>query len=128
MILAVAVEQNILEKLILTAEERDSMESCTRQQSECDKWHNAHRLRITGSKSGRILLQKKRTVSLLQFCIYLKIMQHLPKPITWGINNEDKNGKKMVMMALKSLGQDLWYIQGNAGLELHQMHGLLIHL
>ena len=99
---AVAVEQNILEKLILTAEEKEHLELCTRQQSECDKWHNARRLRITGSKCGRILLQKKRTVSLLQFCIYPKVMQHLPKPIAWGIKNEDKARQEYVKIMEKN--------------------------
>ena len=114
---AVAVEQNMLEKLILTAEERDSLESCTRQQSECDKWHDARRLRITGSKCGRILLQKKRTVSLLQFCMYPKVMQHLPKPIAWGINNEDKARQEYV----KVMGKD-----GHYGIEATRA-GFVVH-
>ena len=114
---AVAVEQNILEKLILTAEERESLESCTRQQSEYDKWHDARRLRITGSKCGCILLLKKRTVSLLQFCIYPKVIQYLPKPIAWGINNEDKARQEYV----KVMGKD-----GHHGIEATQS-GFVVH-
>ena len=129
---AVAVEQNIFEKLMLTVEERDSLESCTRQQPECDKWHDAHCLRITGSKCDCILLQKKGLFHCFSFVYILRSFSAYLN-ILHGISTmKDKtrickgHGKKLVIMALKLLGQALWYIQGNAGLELHRMHRLLI--
>ena len=49
-------------------------------------WHQQRAKRITGSKAGKIPLQKKKTVSLLTDIIY-------PKPFTapatqWGEQNE----------------------------------------
>ena len=84
----ISPEETILKTLFLTAEERDALESTTRKQSDCEAWHEARRLRITGSKCGRILLQKQKTIALLQFCLYPKAMLHQPKPIAWGKSNE----------------------------------------
>ena len=83
-------EETILEQIILTADERVTLELNTGTQSDSEIWHDARRLRITGSKCGHILLQKQKTVSLLQFCIYPKPMLHQPKPISWSKNNETK--------------------------------------
>jgi len=52
-------------------------------------WHDARRYRITGSKCGRILTQKKKTVALLQFVLYSKPFEITPKPIEWGRRNEN---------------------------------------
>lgn len=92
----ISPEKTILETLVLTAEERDTLELTTRKQSDCDTWHGARRLRITGSKCGRILLQKQKTTALLQFCLYPKAMIHQPKPIAWGKNNEVKARQEYV--------------------------------
>ena len=86
----ISPEDTILETLFLTAEERDTLESTTRKQSDCETWHEARRIRITGSKCGRILLQKQKTIALLQFCLYPKAMLYQPKPIAWGKSNEAK--------------------------------------
>jgi len=51
-ILVYPVERNILERLMLTAEEKEYLKLCTRQQAECDKWHDARHLRITGSQEN----------------------------------------------------------------------------
>ena len=86
----ISAEEAILEALFLTAEERDTLESTTRKQSDCKAWHEVRHIHITGSKCGRILLQKQKTIALLQFCLYPKAMLHQPKPIVWGKSNEVK--------------------------------------
>ena len=77
----VSPEKAILEALILTSEERDTLESTTRKQCDCEAWHEARFLHITGSKYGRILLQKQKTIALLIFCVYSKAVLHQPIPI-----------------------------------------------
>ena len=75
----------ILQRLVVTPE------NCFREgQSDCDQWHEARRLRITGSKCEQILLQKQKIEALLQFCLYPKPFLFDPKPIAWGKQNEVK--------------------------------------
>lgn len=88
--------EQVLEALHLTPEERLSLESDTRSQNTCSKWHEARRIRITGSKCARIISQKEKTVALLCFCLYPKPMIYLPKPIAWGRENEPKARSKYV--------------------------------
>ena len=78
-----------LEEKTVTAE-RLLLERDTRSQSICSKWYEARRIRITGSKCGRIIFGKEKTVALLRFCLYPKPMLYLPKPIAWGRENEPK--------------------------------------
>ena len=80
--------EEILESLHLTPNERMQLERDTRSQCVCAKWYEARRVRITGSKCGKIIIQKEQTVALLRFCIYPKPMIYLPKPIAWGKDNE----------------------------------------
>ena len=75
-------------KLCLSSSQREDLERLTRKQSDEDLWHDARRNRITGSKCGRILTQKKRTVALLYFVLYPKPFQTTPKPIEWGRRKE----------------------------------------
>ena len=84
----VVTEEQVLESFQVTAEERQSIEKDTRNQSSSSKWHNVRHRRITGSKCGRIIIQKEKTVALLQFCLYPKPMLYLPKPIAWDRENE----------------------------------------
>ena len=56
--------EKVLESLYLTPEERISLEMETRSQRACAKWYEVRRVRITGSKCGRLISQKERTVSL----------------------------------------------------------------
>ena len=79
--------QTVVEKLCLTSEQRQSLEFCTREQNN-RAWHQARRCRITGSKCGRVLIQKTRTVALLRFCLYPRSFNYLPKQIEWGRKNE----------------------------------------
>jgi len=72
----------------ISGNERDNLEKLTRQQSDESLWYDARKFRITGSKCGRILNQKKRTVSLLQFALYPKPFEATPKPIEWGRRSE----------------------------------------
>ena len=51
-------------------------------------WFEARKNRITGSKCGRILIHKKPSISLLQFCIYPKPFIYLPNAIQWGRKHE----------------------------------------
>ena len=51
-------DDDILEMLCLTLQKRAELEEQTRKQDD-SHWHDARQHRITGSKCGRILLQKK---------------------------------------------------------------------
>ena len=95
--------EEVLESLHLTAEERMQLERDTRSQSVCAKWYEARRVRITGSKCGRIITQKEKTVALLRFCLYPKPMKYLPKPIAWGKDNE-QNARCKYMEHMQSIG------------------------
>lgn len=83
-------EENIIEKLSLTAQQRIELEEQTRSQSSTNLWFEVRRQQLTGSICGRVLNQKAKTVQLLRYCVYPKPMLYLPKPIAWGVNNERK--------------------------------------
>lgn len=83
-------ETEVLKSISLTMQHRMDLEERTRNQGSSAEWFEARRCRITGSKCGRILSQKEKTIALLQFCIYPKPMTVLPKPIAWGRKNEQK--------------------------------------
>lgn len=83
-------EEDILDHLCLTIEQRTALESKTTEQANVSEWHKARRCRITGSKCGRVIIQKKKTVELLRFCLYPKPMVFIPKPIAWGKRNEHR--------------------------------------
>jgi len=109
---AVSIEQNILEKLILTVEERESLELCTRQQSECDKWHDVHCLRITGSKCGPFYCRRKGLLHYFSFVYILRsccTCQNLLHGVSVMRTRQNKSmsrsWEKMAIMALKLLGQ-----------------------
>ena len=70
--------------LNLSSANRDKTEQETRQQSNNREWFEARSKRITGSKCGRILSQKKRSISLLRECLYPKPLNPPSKPIAWG--------------------------------------------
>ena len=89
-------EADVLRSLRLTVQQRTELEKQTRNQDSSAVWHEARRQRITGSKCGRILQQKGKTTALLLFCVYPKPMLTLPKPISWGRNNEEKARKSYV--------------------------------
>ena len=64
--------------LKVTATERFS-------QHHSELWQNVRYKRITGSICGRVLCQKKKTDSLLMYCLYPKpLLDPLPAPIMWG--------------------------------------------
>ena len=72
--------------LIVSSEERESIMQATVVQAKSGAWHQLRAKRITGSKAGKILLQIKKSVSLLTTIMY-------PKPFTtaatqWGEMNE----------------------------------------
>ena len=92
-----------LAHLHLTPEKRLILERDTRGQSVCPNWYEARRIRITGSKCGRIIAQKQKTVALLRFCLYPKPMIYLPKPIAWGRENEP-NARSKYIQHMRSKG------------------------
>ena len=57
-------------------------------QAAQQEWYTVRSKRITGSKCGKILCQKKRSISLLRECLYPKPLVPLPKPIAWGRHYE----------------------------------------
>ena len=110
--------EEVLERLNLTHEERVQLELDTRSQSECDRWHEARRVRITGSKCGRVIIQKEKTIPLLRFCLYPKPMIHLPKPIAWGRKNEPKARRKYTDY-MNSTGH-IGLLTSDAGFVVHE--------
>ena len=68
-------------KLNIIAKEHLDIERETRNQSCSEKWHSVRYRQITGSICGRILCQKKGTVSLLVYCLYPKPIEPLSAPI-----------------------------------------------
>ena len=81
-------KEDIIRRLTLTMDERNKLEESTREQSATSQWHEVRQIRTTGSKCGRLLIQKEKTPALLQSCLYSKPMLHLPKAIAWGRDNE----------------------------------------
>ena len=79
--------EDVLEGLQLNSTERLLLEVKTRGQNNCSQWFEERRLRITGSKCGRILTQKQKTIPLLHFCLHQKPFVVLPNPIAWGQEN-----------------------------------------
>ena len=74
--------------LILSHAEREKTEQRTLEQSNNHEWFKARSKRITGSKCGRILCQKKKSVCPLSGCLYPKPLVPLPKSIAWGRHYE----------------------------------------
>ena len=110
-------EVDVLEQLHLTLEERTTLEKETRGQSNNSKWYDARRMRITGSKCGRILNQTLRSESLLQFVLYPKPMIYIPKPILWGKQNE-ANARTEYVKYMRSHGH-LDLVTEEAGFVVH---------
>ena len=77
-------EEDVLDRLCLTPEQCMALERKTTKQAGDSEWHKARRCPITGSKCGRILILKQKTVQLLQFCLYPKPMVFMPKPLNGG--------------------------------------------
>ena len=75
-------------KLNVTPEERKETEKNTRAQMHSPEWFAVRARRITGSKCGKILCQKERTVALLTGILYPKPLLHLPKAMAWGTKHE----------------------------------------
>ena len=123
-LLAIGVQKVVtVIKLCLSGEQRENLERATRKQSDEDLWHDARRCRITGSKCGRILTQKKKTVALLQFVLYPKPFETIPKPIAWEIRNENL-AREAYVEYMKALGHPR--IQAEVcGLFVHPVKGWL---
>ena len=83
-------EEDTIEKLSFSAQQRIELEEQTRSQSSSDQWFEAHCQWLTGSICGRVLNRKDKTVKLLWYCVYPKPVVYLPKPIAWGVNNGSK--------------------------------------
>ena len=60
----------------------------TRLQTQSSVGYQVRVRRITSSKCGRILMQRKWTPALLKSCLYPKPLYPLPQSIAWGIRNE----------------------------------------
>ena len=85
--------------LKVTDMERFDIERETRSQQFSKIWHEVRYKRITGSICGRILCQKKRTASLLAYCLYPKpLLDPLPAPIAWGRQHESTAIKKYLVI------------------------------
>ena len=85
-------DDDILERLSLTLQQRAELEERTRKQDDSD-WHDAPN---NWFKVWTNTSTEKKTVALLQFCIYPKTMVFLPKPIEWGKKMETKGRQACV--------------------------------
>ena len=115
--------QTVMHELCLTNKERLSVEAHTRDQYQNHEWYQARRYRITGSKCGRILIQQKRTVALLRFCLYQKPFYNAPKPIEWGRRNEPV-ARRAYVAYMKSHGHPRLAVH-NCGFFVHHEKGWL---
>ena len=104
--------------LNVTSEERLKLERDTRNQSSEPQWHSLRCKRITGSKCGRILCQKKITVALITYCLYPKPLDPLPLPIAWGQHHESTAIKKYIACKKKVTVEKCGFI-------IHPKHGWL---
>ena len=82
--------------LNVSDQERKRIDMKTRDQSLQQLWYVVRSKRITGSKCGRILCQRNKTVSLLRHCVYPKPLILTPTPVTWGIEHEAVAVKKYI--------------------------------
>ena len=112
----------------------NSSDRCrTRQQSSSKEWLLVRAQRITSSICGWILIQYKKTLSLLYQCLYPKPMfDPLPAAITWGQQNESVACRKyqgyMIEHDHKGVtthpcGFIISFLQLRASLEHHEKHG-----
>ena len=83
-----AVCAEIKSTLNVSLVERERIERDTKKQCSQKEWHILRSKRITGSKCGRILCQKRRSTSLLMQCLYPKPLDPPPPPIAWGRHYE----------------------------------------
>ena len=70
----------------VSSAERKNIEMRTRGQFNSPEWFVVRARRISGSKCGKILLQKK-TPALLKSVLYGQEMKCVSKPILWGRMN-----------------------------------------
>lgn len=113
-----ATAEVVLSSLNVDEEGRHLLEENQRNQSSNPVWFQARQNRITGSKCGRIIIQKQKSSSLLQSVIYPKPMLHLPKAIQWGRDNEH-NACQAYQSYLKT--------KGHKGLQVSQA-GFVVHV
>ena len=85
---------DLLSTLDISLEERQRIELQTHKQSGSEEWFSVQSKRITGSKCGRILCQKKKSLYILRDCLYPKPLDPPPKPIAWGRTYESVAIKK----------------------------------
>lgn len=67
-----AESESIIKKITLTETQIEELEKKTKYQSKDAMWFEARKNRITGSKCGRLLIQKQPRISHLQSCMYPK--------------------------------------------------------
>ena len=66
-------QQDILESLSLTSDERIALEKQTWRQCNSSQWHEERRRRIAGSKCGRISSKKKKLYHFFNFVCTLSL-------------------------------------------------------
>ena len=93
---------DILEKLTMDEKKRQALEEGTRSQSSNPLWFQARQHRITGSKCGRILQQKRRHKHCFSMLFIPNHFYILPKAIKWGRENEEKARQKYVQHMRKN--------------------------
>ena len=94
--------------LNVSLNERARIEVNTQNQSLQQEWHVERLKRITGSKCGKILCQKKRSVALLRQCVYPRPLDPLPAPIVWGRHYEAIAIEQYVVhMKIKHISQEM---------------------
>ena len=83
-----AVCAEIKSTLNVSSAERERIERDTRKQCSQHEWHIVRSKRVTGSKCGRLLGQKRRSTSLLMQCLNPKPLNPPRPPIAWGRHYE----------------------------------------
>ena len=109
--------------LNVSLKERERIERETRGQSSQQEWYTVRSKRITGSKCGKILILKRKSVYLLRQCLYPKPLDPAPAPIAWGRHHEPIAVHKYIsqMTTMNHLGVSV----ENCGFIIHPEYGWL---
>ena len=76
----------LIKTLTLSEDERRSVESNTREQSQCREWHTSRKHRLTASNFGKVLTNSKPE-GLVKQILYPQDISHIPA-IVWGREKE----------------------------------------
>ena len=118
-------ESDVKLSVNVSLEDWERIERETRGQSSQQDWYAVRSKRITGSKCGKILNQKKKTVSLLRQCLYPKPLDPPPASIPWGGHQESIAIRKYISYKTTTIHSPVSVEK--CGFIIPQQKGGLVH-